>query len=80
MWVLNNWSSNYPKSCCLSVGYVLLSGLPCRATVGEVVVSQAPQTLDMPGWADTQGGPNLLEEMERGERKVVGGGDRERGL
>jgi hypothetical protein len=25
----------YPKSSCLSVGYVLLAGLPCLASVGE---------------------------------------------
>jgi hypothetical protein len=27
----------YPKSCCLSEGYVLLPGLPCLASVGEEV-------------------------------------------
>jgi hypothetical protein len=41
MWVLNNWNreegkSEYPKSCCLYLGYVLLAGLPCLA-VGENV-------------------------------------------
>jgi hypothetical protein len=35
MWVLNNWSESYPKSCCLSVGYVLPAGLPLLASVGE---------------------------------------------
>jgi len=25
----------YPKICCLFVGYVLLAGLPCLASVGE---------------------------------------------
>jgi hypothetical protein len=29
----------YPKSCCQSVGYVLLAGLPCLASVGEDVSS-----------------------------------------
>ena len=31
----NDWSGGYPKSCCLYVGYVLLAGLPCLASVGE---------------------------------------------
>ena len=35
MWVPNNWNRGYSKSCCLSVGYVLLAGLPCLASVGE---------------------------------------------
>ena len=26
MWVLNNWSQGYPKSCCLYVGNGLLAG------------------------------------------------------
>jgi hypothetical protein len=42
MWVLNNWSGGYPKSCCLYegyMGYVLLAGLPCLASVGEDVPS-----------------------------------------
>ena len=39
MWVLNNWSGGYPKGCCLSVGYVLLAGLPCLSSVGEDVLS-----------------------------------------
>ena len=30
-----NWSGCYPKSCCLYVGYVLLAGLPCLASMGE---------------------------------------------
>ena len=31
----------YPKSCCLHVGYVLLAGLPCLASVGEEAPSLA---------------------------------------
>jgi hypothetical protein len=31
----------YPKSCCLYVGYVLLSGLPCLTSVGQKVPSLA---------------------------------------
>ena len=34
-----NWSGDYPKSCCLYVGYILLVGLPCLASVGEKVPS-----------------------------------------
>ena len=41
MWVLNNWSRDYPKSCCLSMGYVLLAGLPCLAFMVEEVPSLA---------------------------------------
>jgi hypothetical protein len=33
LWVSNNWNKGYPKS--LSVGYVLLPGLPCLASVKE---------------------------------------------
>jgi hypothetical protein len=41
MWVLDNWNSGYPKSWSLYVGYVLLAGLPCMASVGEDVPSLA---------------------------------------
>lgn len=37
-----------PK-CCLSVGYVLLAGLTCLATVEK----EALQRLDVPGWGNT---------------------------
>jgi hypothetical protein len=30
-----NWSGGYPKSCCLSMGYVILAGLPCLVSMGE---------------------------------------------
>ena len=43
MRVLNSWSVSYPESCCLSVRYVLLAGLPCLASVRE----------DMPNPAET---------------------------
>ena len=39
--VLNNWNRGYPKSCCLYVGYVLVTGLPCLASVGEDASSLA---------------------------------------
>jgi hypothetical protein len=32
----NNWNGGYLKSCCLSVGYILLAGLPRLESVGEV--------------------------------------------
>ena len=32
---------DYPKSCFLYVGYVLLAGLPCLASVGEEAPSLA---------------------------------------
>jgi hypothetical protein len=39
MWVLDNWNSDYPKICCLYVGYVVLARLPCLASVREEVYS-----------------------------------------
>jgi hypothetical protein len=42
MWVMNNQCRGYPKGCCLSVGYVLLAGLPCLASVGE----EAPSLIE----------------------------------
>jgi hypothetical protein len=39
MWVPNDWSRGYRKSCCLSMGYVLLAGLFCQASVGDDVPS-----------------------------------------
>ena len=30
---------DYPKSCCLYVGYVLLAGLPCLTSEGEEALS-----------------------------------------
>jgi hypothetical protein len=39
MWVTNNWNGNYPQSCYLYVGCVLLAGLPCLASMGEEVPS-----------------------------------------
>jgi hypothetical protein len=35
MWVLNNWRRGYPKSFCLFMEYLLLAGLPNRASVGD---------------------------------------------
>ena len=43
---LNCWG--YPKSCCLSVGYVLLAGLLCLASVGKDV-SNLPDLMSQ-GW------------------------------
>ena len=38
---VNNWNGGYPKSCCLSVGYALLAGLPSLASVREEASSFA---------------------------------------
>ena len=35
----DNWIGDCPKSCCLSLEYVPLTGLPCLASVGEDVSS-----------------------------------------
>jgi hypothetical protein len=77
MWILNNWSRSYPKSCCLSVGHVLLVELPCLASVGK----------DEPSLAETQctrvgrytGGPHPLRREGDGERERTGEGVTRRG-
>jgi hypothetical protein len=80
MWDLNNWSRGYPKSCCLSVGYLLLAGLPGLALVGEEGL--ASQRLEVPGWG-YPGDPTYSEEKGRrmGERMwegvTRGGGERD---
>jgi hypothetical protein len=64
-WVLNNWSKGYPKSCCLPIGYVLLAGLPCLASVGEDV----PSLTDlMCREGDTGRGSHLLRGEREGEQ------------
>ena len=65
VWVLNNWNRGYPKSCCLSVGYVLLAGLPCLTLER---MSLASQRLDVPGW------DICLTHSEKG--KIMRGGGR----
>ena len=66
MWVLNNWSGGYPKSCCLYVGYVLLAGLPCLASVGEEVPSLA-ETLSARVWGYPRSSTQLLSVEVGGE-------------
>jgi hypothetical protein len=39
VFMCNNWSRSYPKSCCLYGGYILLAELPCLTLVGEEVLS-----------------------------------------
>lgn len=67
MWIQNNWSTGYPKSHCLSVGYVLLAG------------DEVPSVIET--WsARVEGGYSgdpypLRGEGERNRRKIVGKGD-----
>lgn len=49
IWVSNNWNRDYPRTCCLHVGYVLLVWLHCQASVGEEALSLA-ERLEMPRW------------------------------
>ena len=56
---LNCWG--YPKSCCLSVGYVLLAGLLCLASVGEEAPSLAVT------WSARVGGYPEGPHLPRGE-------------
>ena len=77
--VPNDWSGGYPKSCFLSMRYVLLAGLRCLSCWERICL--ALQRLDVPGWEDTQGSPYRL----RGEGKddggrIVGRGDQAWGI
>ena len=65
MWVPNSWSRGYFKNYCLSVGYVLLAGLPCLASVGQ----EAP-SLPEPSSASVGG-----SEKGRGNGKRIVEGD-----
>lgn len=52
------------------MGYVLLAGLPCVASVGE----ESSQRFKEPRLEDNQRGPTHLEERGRENgRRVVGG-------
>jgi hypothetical protein len=72
--VLFKLERGYPKSCCLFMGYVLLAGLPCLASVGEDVPSLA-DLMCQGGGGDTQGRPYLL----RGKGEGNGGKECGRG-
>jgi hypothetical protein len=78
MSVPNKWRNGYPKSCCLFMGYVLLDGLPCLASVERMPL--APQRLDVPGLGNTRGSP-LSQTRKEGvvEARIVGVGDLDRG-
>jgi hypothetical protein len=53
----------YPKSCCLSLGYIILAEMPCLVSGGE----EAPSLGDLmcQGRGDTQGLPTCSEEKGR---------------
>jgi hypothetical protein len=74
MWVLNNWRGGYSKSCCLSVGYVLLAGLPCLTLVGEEAHSfTETQSTRVGGYP---GGPIPAQRRRGGDGgRIVGGGE-----
>jgi hypothetical protein len=55
-----NWSSSYPKSSCLYVGYVLLSGLPSLMSVGK----ETPSLTDIWSVGVEVGGRSALKEGE----------------
>ena len=72
MWPPNTWNRDYPKSCYLYVGYVLLLG--CFVCPQWERKHQAWKRLEVPGWGDTQGVPTHSEEKRRGHwGKIVGG-------
>ena len=66
MWVLNNRSGGYPKSCSLYMRYALLAGLPFLFWPQWERKHLALQRLEVPGagggGAVTQGDPHLLRE------------------
>lgn len=71
MWVLNDWNRGSPKSCWLYMGYDLLTGHFCQASLGEEAPS--PQRLEVLGGREgPQGGP-------RGEGEEAGAKDCGRG-
>jgi hypothetical protein len=71
MWVPNNWSRDYPKSYCLSVGYVLPAGLPCLASMGEDTFCQAD--LMCHGGEIAGGGPPPSRRRRGNGGGIVGG-------
>ena len=60
----------YPKSYCLHVEYVLLSGMHCLVSVGGYL-----HIFDVPGLGDNQHGPTWSEEKRSGNGKRIVGGD-----
>lgn len=72
MCVLNNWSGGYPKSCCLPVDPVTLTGLPCLASVSEDIYSSAVMSCARVGWY--LGGPPPSQRRRGGRwgRSYVG--------
>jgi hypothetical protein len=77
MWVLNNWSRGYLKSYCLSVGYVLLAGLPCQPQWERKHL--ASERHDVSGWGIPRGLSTCSEEKERDRGKIVAGSDQDGG-
>ena len=65
----------YPKSCCLTVRYVLLAGLHCLASVGKDYL--VPQRLDVLEWGKSQGSspPSQRRRGGKTEGRLVRGGD-----
>jgi hypothetical protein len=64
IWIPNNWSQGYPKSCCLSVGYVILAVLSCLALEVEEVPNSVEICCVRVGRIP-KGGSTLSEEKER---------------
>jgi hypothetical protein len=69
---LNNWREDYPKSCCLCVGYVFLAGLPCLASLGEYVCHRG---LKCQGRGTTRESPPPQTGRAGGGGRIVGRGD-----
>jgi hypothetical protein len=63
--------TKYPKSCCLYVGYVLLTGLPHLASVGEEMPCRdlKYQGVERVGEIPTQEESHLLRGEEEGMGK-----------
>lgn len=70
MWVLNNWSSGCPKSCCLYMGNAVLVGLPDLASVGKDVPSSAEASCARVGGIPRPG--PLPSQRRRGGGKNCG--------
>ena len=65
----NQLEWQYPKSCYLYVGCVLLAGLPCMASVGKDAPS--PSDLMCQGRKICRGPPPALRKRGRGQEKEL---------
>ena len=77
-WVPNNWNGDYPKSCYLYVGYVLLAELPIWPQWERKCL--ASQRLECQGGGGYPKGAHPFKVEAKGDGgRIVGRGDQEGG-